>query len=184
MRRILIGSILASWLAILASVTIGGLGIGDTGLLRELERVLMELPLVPLAFETARAILTGVVMSTLTIVLWAMMIAVTSGADERRDRIVAVAAGFAWVLVVTSVWMVVAAIAGAGGAIAMLLAIQVTTILTMLAAGAVEYAWDARLSESREEEPDSFSVRIARQLASSSAHLASIMPDGRGRERP
>jgi cytochrome bd-type quinol oxidase subunit 2 len=183
MRRFLLGSILFSWIAFLASVTVGGLGHGGIGLLQELQRMLMEFPVFPMAFETARAILTGVVVATLSVTLWALMIAVTSSDNEHRERVMSVAAGFGLVLAVTSVWMIAAALSGAGEVAGMLFAIQVATLLSMFAAGGVEFAWEALLPASATEtEEDGFAARFAKHLATSSARLAAMTQAGRDGE--
>jgi len=172
MRRILHGFILLSWIAFTASVTVGGLGFSQFSLLQELQFVLMA---VPLGFETARAVLTGVIVATLAAMLWALMIAVTSAETEHRERVASVCAGFASVLAVTAAAMLAAAFTGLPTATAALFALQIATFLTMLAAGGVEFAWQARsMASAREQEADGFADRVSRQLAASSASLAAV----------
>jgi len=172
MRRLLHGSILLSWIAFTASVTVGGLGFGETGLLQELQEILM---LLPLGFEAARAILTGIVVATLSVMLWALMIAVTASGDEHRERVMSLGVGFASVLAVAALWMIAAAVAGAGTAAALLFAVQVATLLSMLASGGVELTWEVRsFASAPESDEDTLADRVSRQLAASSATLSAM----------
>ena len=61
MRRILVGSILLSWIAFLVSVTVRGVGGAEHGLLAEMQLLLTVSPAFSLSFGFARALLTGVV---------------------------------------------------------------------------------------------------------------------------
>ncbi|MFZ2101317.1 MAG: hypothetical protein WAU86_12210 [Oricola sp.] len=181
MRRILLGSILLSWIMFMASVTVGGIGLGKTGLLQEMQAVLMGMSL---SFETARAILTGVVVAVLSVALWALMIAVSSDDAEHRDRVVSVGGAFAVMLLAASAWMLFAVAVGAGQAVGMLFAIQVATLLSMLAAGGVEFAWEARpVASVAQSEEDGLAARFARHLAVTSARLSAIGPADRNGER-
>ncbi|QKV17991.1 hypothetical protein [Oricola thermophila] len=167
----------------MASVTAGGIGIGSTGLLWELHGALMNLPASPFGFETARAVLTGFVVAALSVALWALMMVVVAGENERRERFVAMAVGFGFVLVVVSVLQIVSALAGSGAASAMLFAIQAATLLSMLAAGGLEFAWEDRASASAaESETEALSERIGNQLAASRAGLAVLKAMAREKE--
>ena len=114
MRRILLGSILFSWIAFLAGVTMSGLPVGDArnALLGGMQAVLTEGPLFALTFEATRAVITATVTLTLSVILWSLMIAVTSDDNEYRERFYAVGAGIAWTLGVCAVWMVAALLNG------------------------------------------------------------------------
>jgi hypothetical protein len=172
MRRILHGFVLLSWIAFTASVTVSGLGFSRFSLLQELQFVLMAMPL---GFEAARAVLTGVIVATLSAMLWATMIAVTSAANEHRERVMALGVGFSAVLAVSAVSMIAAAFTGLPTATATLFAVQMATLLSMLAAGGVEFAWEVRSPASAPEpEADGFADRVSRQLAASSASLAAV----------
>ena len=169
MRRILLGSILLSWIMFMASVTVGGIGLGKFGLLQEMQAVLMGFSL---SFEIARAILTGAVVAVLSVALWALMIAVSSDDDEHRDRVMSVGGAFAVMLLATSALMLFAVAVGAAQAVGMLFAIQMATLLSMLAAGGVEFAWEARpLVSVAQPEEDGVAARFARHLAVTSARL-------------
>lgn len=180
MRRLLHGSILISWIAFTASVSVGGLGLSRFNLLQEMQFVLMALSL---DYGAARAITTGVVVATLSAMLWTTMIAVTSAAYEHRERMMSFAVGFSSVLAVTALWQVAAAFAGLGGAASTLFAIQMATLMSMLAAGGVEFAWEVRsLTSVPESEADNLAERVSRQLAASSASLAAITAASRDGE--
>jgi hypothetical protein len=186
MRRLLLGSILFSWIAFLAGVTMSGLPVGDArnALLGSMQAVLTEGPLFALTFEATRAVITATVTLTLSVILWSLMIAVTSDDNEYRERFYAVGAGIAWTLGVCAVWMVAALLNGASDAIANLFAIQAATLLAMLAAGGVEVAWEARSLASASEEEDDFGAArlITEHMATSSARLAAVGRAGRDRE--
>jgi hypothetical protein len=172
MRRLLHGGILLSWIAFTASVTVGGIGISKFGLLQELHFMLMSLSL---GFEAARAILTGVIVAALSLMLWATMIAVTSSNDEHRERVMALGIAFTSLLAVTAFWLIVSAFVGLGSAAAMLFAIQMATLVSMLAAGGVEFAWEVRpLASAPESEQENLADRVSRQLAASSASLSAM----------
>ncbi|GAB4352075.1 MAG: hypothetical protein Kow0026_09450 [Oricola sp.] len=126
-------------------------------------------------YGMARTILTGVIVATLSIMLWSAMIAVTSDGAEHRERVASLGFGFSAVLAVTASWMIAAAFAGLGGVAVTLFAVQVATLLSMLAAGGVEYAWEVRsLASAPEPGTDTLSERVSRQLAASSASLAAM----------
>lgn len=173
MRRLLHASIMFSWIAFMASVTVGGIGLAPVGLLQEMQAALMALPFLSPGFEAARAILTGVVVATLAAALWTAMVVTTTDREEHGDRVLAIAGGFSFVLIVCALSMLVAALAGAGSASAMLLGIQLATLLSMLASGGVEYAWEARpLASASSLEADGLAERVTRHMAASRARLA------------
>lgn len=180
MRRLLHASILLSWIAFTASVTVGGLGISRFSLLQEMQFVLMALPL---EYGLARAILTGIVVATLSVMLWSLMISVTSSEDEHRERIWALGIGFSSVLAIAALWLIAAAFVGLGTTAAMMFAIQVATLLSMLAAGGVEFAWEVRsLASAPDNQVDALSDRVSRQLAASSASLFAMSAASRDGE--
>lgn len=154
MRRIVSGSILFGWIAFLAGVVVRGMGLGEHGLLQEMQFILMESPAFSLSLEAARAVITAVVVMALTIALWAMMFALATDRAERDERLMSLAAAFSFVLVVSAVAQLVAIIAGAPHVLAMLFAVQMATLLSMLAAGGVELAWHALVHSKAGEEVD------------------------------
>ena len=148
MRRLVIGSILLGWIAFLAGIVVRGIGAGEHGLLQEMQFILMESPAISMSLETARAVLTGIVVLTLTVALWALMFAVATDRTERRERFMALGAAFCLVMAVSVVALVTAILASAPQAVAMLFAIQMATLMSMLAVGGVELGWDVAMQTS------------------------------------
>lgn len=182
MRRILVGSILLSWIAFLASVTVRGVGGAEHGLLAEMQLLLTASPAFSMSYGLAKAVLTGVVVVTLTAALWALMIAVSAAEEERRERTVSLGGAFAWVLTVTAVLMVMSIFAEAPQALTMLFAIQVATLASMLAAGGVEVAAEVLRSVSSDETAEPKPVAPIRQFTPGRAGLALVGPPANDRE--
>jgi cytochrome bd-type quinol oxidase subunit 2 len=166
MRRILTGSILVGWIAFLAGVVARGTGVAEHGLLYEMQLMLVESAAITLPIGIARGFLTGVIVLSLTAALWALMFALATDEKEQRERVMSLAAAFGCVLLVCAFMIVVATVAGAPQVVGMLLSIQMATLVSMLAAGGVEIAWQLQLtgSPAASDEPDA-AYRVARSMA-------------------
>jgi|GEM_PF-2518800 len=182
MRRILVGSILLSWIAFLVSVTVRGVGGAEHGLLAEMQLLLTVSPAFSLSFGFARALLTGVVVVTLTAVLWALMIAVSAAEEERRERTVSLVGAFAWVLTVTAMLTITSIFAEAPQALTMLFAIQIATLASMMAAGGVEIAAEVLRSVSSDQATEPKPVAAIRQFTPGHAGLALVATPANDRE--
>jgi hypothetical protein len=179
MRRILTGTVLFCWISILVSLAVTGFGTSETriGLLTMMQLSLTEGPFLALSTDTARGIVTGAVVVTLSAILWSLMIAITSAASDFRERIVCMGSGFACTFALCTIWSVIAAMADNGALLATIAALQALTLLTMLAAGGIEFAWEARLPAASEDMTGEADARLAaRQMALTSAKLAAIVP--------
>lgn len=175
MRRILLGSILFSWIAFLVAVVTRGWGAAGHGLLYEMQAVLIDVPGLAGDFAVGRAILTAIIVVTLTAVLWALMIAVATDEEERRERVLSLGAAFAWVLLAAGFGMLAATFIGVPQAVPLFLAIKLSTLVTLLAAGGVELAWTTTRAESLPViEPRDSAGHLARQMATFSARLAAM----------
>jgi cytochrome bd-type quinol oxidase subunit 2 len=168
MRRFLTGSILLGWIAFLAGALLRGTGIGEQGLLYEMQLILVDSPAFSLTADLARGILTGVIVLTLTAALWALMFALATGEEERRERITTLGAAFSVVLVVCSILILVATVTGSPHVVGMLFSIQMATLFSLLAAVAVEMAWELGLAGSPSEvaETEAGQQRAALSMAS------------------
>ena len=156
------------WIAFLAGALVRGTGVGELGLLYEMQLMLVESPAFSLTAELARGILTGVIVLTLTAALWALMFALATGEEERRERITTLGAAFSVVLVVFSILILVATVAGSPHVVGMLFSTQMATLFSLLAAVAVEMAWELGLAGSTSEvaETEAGQQRAAPPMAS------------------
>ncbi|WP_370319422.1 hypothetical protein [Oricola sp.] len=146
MRRILTGSILFGWISFLAGALVRGTGIGEQGLLYEMQLMLVDSTTFSLTAELARGILTAVIVLTLTAALWALMFSLATGEEERRERIKTLGAAFSFVLVACSILILLATVADSPHVVGMLFSIQMVTLFSLLSAVAVEMAWELGLA--------------------------------------
>lgn len=181
MRRILTGSILLGWIAFLAGAVVRGTGIGEHGLLYEMQLMLVDSPAFSVSVELARGILTGVIVLTLTAALWALMFAFATGEDERRERITALGTAFAVTLLVCSILIFVATVAGSAQVVGMLFSIQMATLFSLLAAVAVEIAWELGLAGSPAEAAENEAVQQRAALSMASLGLSAFGPPANDR---
>lgn len=181
MRRILTGSILLGWIAFLAGVVVRGTGAADHGLLYELQLMLVESPVFSLTTELARGILTGAIVLTLTAGLWALMFALATGESERRERVISLAAAFSVALLVCTILIFVATVAGAPQAVGMLFAIQLATLISLLGSVAVELAWELGLAGSASEAAEAEAGQQRAALSMASLGLSAFGPPANDR---
>ena len=181
MRRILTGSILLGWIAFLAGAVVRGTGIGEHGLLYEMQMMLVDSPALSLSTELARGLLTGVIVLTLTAALWALMFALATGEEERRERVTALGAAFSVALVVCSILIFVSTVAGSAQAVGMLFSIQMATLFSLLAAFAVEIAWELGLAGSHSESVENDAVQQRAALSMASLGLSAFGPPANDR---
>jgi len=181
MCRILTGSILLGWIAFLAGAVVRGTGVGEHGLLYEMQLMLVDSPAFSLSAELARGILTGVIVLTLTAALWALMFAFATGQEERRERVTALATAFSVTLLVCSILIFVATVAGSPQVVGMLFSIQMATLFSLLAAVAVELVWELGLAGSSSAADESEAGYQRAALSMASLRLSSFGPPANDR---
>ncbi|TCD14485.1 hypothetical protein [Oricola cellulosilytica] len=175
MRQLLSGSIFFSWMAFALAVTVGGLPQtgASAGLLREMQRLLTEPAFLGLSSGMAQGVITVMVAVTLALMLWALMFSLTGGDDDYPERMTAEAAAFSWTLGVTGLWMLIAMAIGGTSALPALFVIYMVTLVSMLAAGGVEFAWEGRpVARNAKHAEERMARRLAAHMALSSARLA------------
>lgn len=181
MRQLLSGSIFFSWMAFALAITVGGLpqSGGSAGLISEMQRLLTEPAFLGLSSEMARGIITVMVAITLALMLWALMFSLTGGEDDYPERMTAEAAAFSWTLGVTGLWMLIAMSLGGTSALPALFAIHMVTLVSMLAAGGVEFAWEGRpVARTAKHAEERIARRLAAHMAQTSARLAERTQNG------
>lgn len=179
MRRILYFSLLFQWIGFLAVISAGGLGTGDSGLLAASERLLTNPEGFALGQEWARMVITLIAVATLSVSLWAMILAVGDEAEARRDRILALAIAFSWTMIAGVLCMGGAVIGGAPELLLPLSAIQLSTLLTALAAGGVEFGLEGRLRSGTLMRAANDDAPRPAQMAISGERIARFVHSGR-----
>jgi hypothetical protein len=175
MQRLLTGSILFSWIALMMAAAAGTIWpAGDgSGLLRAILSTLTDPHSIGLAPSVARALITVLASITLAVMLWALMFAVSTGGKDASERRLSMVIAFGWALAMIAVATVVAMIGGSTAILPNLFAMQMASLLSMLAAGSVEYAGEARLLASAPENANALlAKRLTAHMATTSARLA------------
>lgn len=184
-RRLLSGSILASWIAFAIAVAAHGAGPQGSGhgLLRELQAMLMDPSMGALSAQVSGAVVMLVASATLAAMLWAMMFVVCTGRDDFRERMLALTIAFSWMLAIPAVATTVALVTGPGGALTDLFALHWATLLSMLVAGGVEFAWEGRpLASAPEDRNQLMARKLTSHMAVASARLAARTRDNRNED--
>lgn len=147
----------------------------DSGLLRALLQMLTDPHAIGMAPGIARAVLTVLSAITLAVMLWALMFAVSTDGEDVRERRLTMVIAFGWTLLMIAFATLISAVDGRAMTVPNLFAMQMATLLSMLAAAGVEYGWEARLLASEPENENAvLAKRMTSRMAITSARLAAM----------